>query len=123
MTVSPCGIIPSGSSCLGADVEELTPEELGFAGQSQDAFAALKALMKAKKHKKEKKDGAAMKAAALAPPASSVARGVAAGEPVAAAAVAKEERSDAYPGMVSLLLLWATSSCASPRASNPMSNS
>ncbi len=50
---------------------ELSPEELGFAGHSEDAFAALKAKMAdaqgKKSNKKDKKEAAA--AAATATPA------------------------------------------------------
>lgn len=53
-----------GGESAGDDVE-LSPEELGFAGQSGDAFAALKAKMdvaQGKKKKKKDKDVAAVPA-------------------------------------------------------------
>ena len=55
------------------DGVELSPEELGFAGHSEDAFAALKAKMAdaqgKKSKKKDKKEAAAAAAAVTATPA------------------------------------------------------
>ena len=69
----------------GDDGIELSPEELGFAGHSEDAFAALKAKMAdaqgKKSKKKDKKEAAA--AAATASPA------VAAAAPMPATAMAE----------------------------------
>ena len=67
-----------------SDDVELSPQELGFAGHSEDAFAALKAKMadaQGKKSKKKDKKAAAAAAAATATPA------VAAAAPMPATAV------------------------------------
>ena len=69
------------------DDVELSPEELGFAGHSEDAFAALKAKMADAQGKKSKKKDK-KEAAAAAAAAASATPAVAAAAPMPATAVA-----------------------------------